>query len=85
MIRPGVQRVLGLNRHIFTRRNYSTEKPTVSQFSKPLTSTFFLASAIYTTMHFIWWRLETDERRRSYANTVSSLEEELSTKLANQK
>ncbi|QNP99353.1 hypothetical protein B0I72DRAFT_132172 [Yarrowia lipolytica] len=83
MIRPAVQRTFGLKQHIGFRR-YSTEKPTLGQFSKPLTSTFFLASAIYTTMHFIWWRLETDERRRSYANTITSLENELKTKQAKQ-
>ncbi|AOW07538.1 hypothetical protein LXG23DRAFT_56933 [Yarrowia lipolytica] len=83
MIRPAVQRTFGLKQHIGFRR-YSTEKPTLGQFSKPLTSTFFLASAIYTTMHFIWWRLETDERRRSYAHTITSLENELKTKQAKQ-
>ncbi|KAG5362920.1 hypothetical protein CJU89_2057 [Yarrowia sp. B02] len=83
MIRPSIQRALGLNRHIGSR-HYSTEKPTIGQFSKPLTSTFFLASAIYTTMHFIWWRLETDERRRSYATKITSLEDELKAKQSQQ-
>lgn len=65
MIRPGIAQVLSAGRRLGTR-SYSTAKPELSQFSKPLTSTFFLASGVYTTMHFIWWRLENDERKKAY-------------------
>ncbi|GME83534.1 unnamed protein product [Ambrosiozyma monospora] len=55
-------------------------KPTLSDFKRPLTSMFLLASCVYLTLQFLWWHLITEEhiesmeiKTRAYERVIQDL------------
>lgn len=72
-----------LKRQAWLKYNHLT-KPTISDFKRPITSFFLLASAIYMTMQYTWFALERENHIEDLENKQSQLVDNLNAAFLNQ-
>lgn len=72
-----------LGREAWLKYNHLS-KPTISDFKRPLTSFFLLASAIYMTMQYSWYALEREDYIEKKEEQQSRLVDELNSAFKDQ-
>lgn len=54
----------------------------LKRFTRPLWIFLLMSSTVYLMCHYVWWRLEYEEKEREYSHQVQELETELNRQLA---